>query len=521
MALQTLREYLWSVAWHLVKEQQFSILNIENSIAQESPALHFIKNQKREYFYIRLVPIEYAWPNQINQDRQLLEDKLKKTKFFYSAKQIHLLNIYIFPSDISGEMKQVIMNSAGQSEKKSKINWVPGFIVLDEQEVTIDHSLHSGFQVTSDWFRNIYHLSPKLPIYEMIEEIKQLEYKRSEEIRSFFQFGKPYFTYIFILINVVLYGLMEFAGGSSNPEILLQFGAKESYLISQGEYWRLISPIFLHIGFIHFALNNVALHYLGSLTERIYGSLRFFFIYLIGGIIGNVASFLFSAEAIGAGASGSIFALFGGILYFGLNNPNLFYRTMGRDIITIIGINLVFGILVPNIDNFAHIGGLVGGFLAAAVIHLPKQVKKRWLLTGLAFLVLVASVGAVAWASNFRDVKVSQIWLLKGQEALQNKNLEDAERYISEYIASYPEDPKGFFYYGNLQFEKQQFAIAKENYLEAIELNSQFAEARFNLALIYLYYEDNLEEGRKQLIKALEISPDFKEARDLLNKLDD
>ncbi len=520
--MQSLREYLWSIALNLVKDQQFSIINIDTSIAQESPILHFIKNEKREYFYIRLVPVDYVWPNQISQDRELIKEQLQKTKFYNVAKKFHLMNLYIFSSNSSEDVQQAILNEIGPSAKKSKIEEITGYIHLEQEEVKINKPLHQWLPLTPDWFTSLDHNSRNLSltVYEMIEEIKQVEYTREKEMKSFFHFGKPFFTYILIFINVILYGLMEYFGGSTNSEILLQFGAKESYLISQGEYWRLISPIFLHIGFIHFALNNVALHYLGNLTERIYGSFRFLFIYLIGGVIGNISSFLFSPDAIGAGASGSIFALFGALLYFGLNHPNLFYRTMGRDIISIIGINLVFGFVVPNIDNFAHIGGLVGGFFAAALIHLPKQINKRWILTGVSIIILITSLGSVWWASNHREVKVSQIWLLKGQKALQNKELEEAERYFSEYIHFYPDEAEGYFYYGNLLFEKEKFSAAKEKYLKAIELNSEFAEARFNLALIYLYYEDNLAETRKQLMKALEIRPDFKEAKDLLYNLD-
>ena len=97
-------------------------------------------------------------------------------------------------------------------------------------------------------------------------------------------------------------------------------------------------------------------------------------IYVVAGIFRTLASLLFS-PSISAGASGAIFGCFGALLYFGTIYPSLFKRTMGGNVLIVIAINLIFGFSVPGIDNAGHIGGLIGGYLAAAIVHFPKSTK--------------------------------------------------------------------------------------------------------------------------------------------------
>ena len=165
---------------------------------------------------------------------------------------------------------------------------------------------------------------------------------------------------------------MELFGSSRNTFILILFGAKYTPLILEGQWWRLITPMFLHIGIIHLLMNSMALYFLGTTVERIFGRFRFLFIFLLAGFMGNVASFVFSPQSISAGASGGIFGLFGALLFFRLVHPRPFFRTMGANIITLVGINLLIGFL-PGIDFAGHLGGLVGGFLAAAIVSLPRE----------------------------------------------------------------------------------------------------------------------------------------------------
>jgi rhomboid protease GluP len=146
--------------------------------------------------------------------------------------------------------------------------------------------------------------------------------------------------------------------------VLLQYGAKENTLILQGQYWRFLTPVFLHVSLFHLVLNMLNFVLLGLYLERLFGPIRFLLIYLLSGVISCIASFLFSADAVSAGASGAIMGLVGAYSAFivvhrkAMAWGGLFAILV---LILVIGINLAIGFIIPNVDNSAHIGGLVGG----------------------------------------------------------------------------------------------------------------------------------------------------------------
>lgn len=185
------------------------------------------------------------------------------------------------------------------------------------------------------------------------------------------------FTMIFIGINVGIFVLMCLAGGfavtSVDPLVLVGFGAKQNALIAEHhQYWRLITSIFIHIGIIHLLVNNYALWIIGQEIERIYGSARFVILYLATGIVGSIGSYVFNPQATSAGASGSIFGLFGVMAAFAFRYrkeiPEFISRDIKRRIIPVIFINLLFGFSVRIVDNSAHIGGLLSGIALALIV---------------------------------------------------------------------------------------------------------------------------------------------------------
>jgi len=176
---------------------------------------------------------------------------------------------------------------------------------------------------------------------------------------------QPVFVYSIASINVLLWILLEVSGNSTNPSSLRKFGAIDSYLIWSGEYWRLASAIFLHVGASHLAINSISLVIMGGLTERLYGHRNFISIFLVTGIIGSTASYMnIENGVVGAGASGAIFGCLGSLVSF-------FYirkETLGKSgkqtlngLIILALVNLAFGFVIPAIDNWAHIGGFIAG----------------------------------------------------------------------------------------------------------------------------------------------------------------
>ena len=187
---------------------------------------------------------------------------------------------------------------------------------------------------------------------------------------------RPLFTYIFLGANIVIFLLMALAGGSTNESTLMAFGVKSNPAIARGEWWRFITPIFIHIGMLHLFFNSYALWIVGPQVEKLYGAARFVILYVLTGVAGVYASYFYHPQSESAGASGAIFGLFGVLLVFGVRYrnsiPPFFKRAVGTGVLPVIVINLIIGFTIPAIDNSAHLGGLLAGAALAALVPFQK-----------------------------------------------------------------------------------------------------------------------------------------------------
>lgn len=204
----------------------------------------------------------------------------------------------------------------------------------------------------------------------------------------------PYVTYILLGLNILVYFLMNIIGflfRIDQSTLLLYFGAKHNLLIAYGQYWRLFTAMFLHIGILHLFFNSYALYIYGPVVERLFGKSKFAVIYILSGLTGSLFSYIFSLNP-SAGASGAIFGLMGSLLYFRKRKQDVFKRIFGTRLLMIIFINLFYGLIQPGIDNWGHIGGLIGGYLVGNAVGLYKEnrfgLRKSiaWILITLLFL---------------------------------------------------------------------------------------------------------------------------------------
>ncbi len=160
--------------------------------------------------------------------------------------------------------------------------------------------------------------------------------------------------------------LLNIWNNTESGDVLVAYGAKENTLILQGQYWRFITPIFLHATILHVGLNMLNLVILGVFVERMAGHLRFLLIYFVTGVVSIIASFLLSPGEVSVGASGAIFGLVGAYSLFILMHRKALPRGGIPAIlwlVIVIGANLSIGLFIPNIDNYAHLGGLLSGCL--------------------------------------------------------------------------------------------------------------------------------------------------------------
>jgi len=177
-------------------------------------------------------------------------------------------------------------------------------------------------------------------------------------------------SYGIIAVNVALFLLDQLMGRRN----LIILGAKWAPAIWSGQYYRLLTAVFLHWDIMHLLMNCYAIYLLGPFLERSLGRARFLAVYLMGGVIGSAASLLFRPDTISVGASGAVFGLFGWLLFTRWRRPLSIPPALNQWITSILILNIVITLLPgTRIDMWGHFGGLAGGFLAGFVVGLPGQ----------------------------------------------------------------------------------------------------------------------------------------------------
>lgn len=176
----------------------------------------------------------------------------------------------------------------------------------------------------------------------------------------------PFVSYSLLAVTVVVY-LFQFGSQYlAGVDIPAGVGMKINEYILRGEYWRFITPVFLHGSLLHIAFNMYAVNVLGPSLERFYGHWQFLAMYLISGFAGVVGSFAFTANP-SLGASTAVFGLLAAQGVFAYRNQQVFgarARSVFHNVIRIAFINLLIG-MTPGIDNWGHLGGLLGGLMIA------------------------------------------------------------------------------------------------------------------------------------------------------------
>ena len=191
-------------------------------------------------------------------------------------------------------------------------------------------------------------------------------------------FGQAPVTPILIGLNILVFVAMVLSGISvTEPTVmqLLTWGANFGPLDRAGQWWRLLTACFLHIGILHIGFNMYVLYQAGPFTERLFGPWRYLAIYLLAGVGGNLLGLWLHPMTVSAGASGAIFGVYGGLLAFLLRERAALrpeaVRSIGQSALIFIGFNLFYGMASAHTDLTAHIGGLVTGFLAGLVLARP------------------------------------------------------------------------------------------------------------------------------------------------------
>ena len=493
----------WRLVYELVITHRYRILKLN-----DNGEVWLELMERRDKKMIRLLRYDIDWGNWLVRDIEKVSKVIKQYKKQSYRKKVDAYNVYVstYPPvddwdhevDDSNKIESTLIELANCEEEIEKL-----FKSLSLPSPNI-----------KSWYSDM--VDPHL----LINSIRHTEKTRMQEEKDLLFAKKPFLTYILVAINVIMFFLLEWTGSSTDLTTLIKFGAKYNTAILEGDWWRFVTPMFLHIGFLHLLMNTLALYYLGISVERIYGTWRFLIIYFAAGIVGGVASFAFTTQ-VSAGASGAIFGCFGALLYFGVAHPSLFFRTMGGNVFAVLAINLAFGFLVPMVDNSAHIGGLLGGFLASAFVHLPNHKK---LLRQLAALLLFSAIigAGLAYGFYFSDQKEDPLVVVGqlSQQLIEAGEYEKANHVLSEVVQTNNEVPPEILFllsYTEIKLGQTEKAISL---LETVvEEKNEFHEAYYNLALLYLDLGD-YEKAEVSIQKALKIKPHEGDYRTLLTEIE-
>ncbi|MCI5835098.1 MAG: rhomboid family intramembrane serine protease [Firmicutes bacterium] len=226
---------------------------------------------------------------------------------------------------------------------------------------------------------------------KITNDLNQKSLEESKTVEKVFKIKKPIITYSIIAINIIVFILMYILGnGSTDPYTLIKFGANYRGSVINHEFYRLITCAFIHIGFMHLTLNTYSLYVIGVQLESYFGKLKYIIIYLFSAITASLMSVILT-DSISAGASGALFGLLGALLYFGYHYRVFLGGVLKSQIIPLIIVNLAFGFMMSGIDNAAHIGGLIGGFLIAMAVGVPNKSSKSDIINGIIMSIIYIS----------------------------------------------------------------------------------------------------------------------------------
>jgi rhomboid protease GluP len=317
-------------------------------------------------------------------------------------------------------------------------------------------------------------------------------------------------TQLLLGANVVVFLAMALASGSimdfSGP-VMVRFGANFGPFTLSGQWWRLLTYMFLHGGLMHIAFNMWCLWDLGGLCESLYGRWTFAAIYLITGIAGGLASMGWNPGVLSVGASGAIFGLAGALIssfYLGeFSVPRVAIQGTLRSLLFFVGFNVLFGSMVSGIDNACHAGGLVSGLILGALIaRAAPQPDKPLRRAGiLLFMVLILGGSAVA----IHRWRGSGIHFGSAMDA--GRNIDRMIGELQKKIQQSPRDASAHYALAHAYFSKGQFPEGEGELKRVLDLQPQNTRARLDLGAGYLRQEQP-KAAQEEFTKVVAQEPD-------------
>ncbi len=317
-------------------------------------------------------------------------------------------------------------------------------------------------------------------------------------------------TQVLFGANVMVFLAMAIASGSImgfSGQVMVHFGANFGPFTLSGQWWRLLTYMFLHGGLMHIAFNMWCLWDLGALCESLYGRWTYATIYLITGIAAGLASVGWNPGVLSVGASGAIFGLAGALIssfYLGeFSLPSVAIKGTLRSLLFFVGFNVFFGSVVSGIDNAAHGGGLVSGLIVGALIaRLAPQHDKPLRRAGvLLFMVLIVG-GSALGIHRWRG---SGIHFGSAMDA--GRNVDRMIGELQKRVQQSPQDASAHYALAHAYFSKGQFSEGESELKRVLDLQPQNTRARMDLGAVYLR-QDQPKAAQEEFAKVVAQEPD-------------
>ena len=374
--------FVMKVIHYFMTKKNYSpiiIKGIENEI--------WLDNPKEEFRIIRIIT------KSIYNDEQFEFDTIKMKNIISQIKR-KTLNPFV---DVLTIYTSVGDNFSKKIENNKKYKYI---IASNEEELLSNeiikkyyNDIEEGLKFDEDGFSLLGKIATDIGKKNIEENVRY---------NDMFQPKKPYITYLLIIVNIVIFVLMYiFGNGSEDNNTLVKFGATVPELVRNGEYYRLITNAFLHIGILHLIFNMYSLFILGPNIEHLFGKGKYICIYLFSAIMGSLFTLVLQgSNTISAGASGAIFGLLGSLLYVGYNYKGFFGNRIIGQVLPVVIINLIISFTMPGISWSAHVGGLLGGIAVSYMLGTGDEKDNYKRITGLIFTLVLT--GFMVWMAFFK-----------------------------------------------------------------------------------------------------------------------
>lgn len=372
-------EVIMKLVHYFITEENYNPI-VVNGVKDEI----WLENSDGPYRIIRINSNNIFNKEQLNYDYFKIESIVRQIKKKTFSFNVNTLNILL---DVNEDL-----------EIEPTKDITPVSLVGNDLNIT-DKGILEAFPNINDKL-----LKDTTGVDLIINVTKDINEKTERENRVYEKTFKPkkiVFTNLIILACIIMF-IIEFI--MDGPDILfngvttmtaLKLGANLRALLQANEIWRLVTAAFLHANLMHLAVNMYSLYVVGSQIETFLGKAKFLIVYLVSAITGCLLSAVASSNP-SVGASGAIFGLLGSLLYFGYHYRTYLGNVVKSQIIPIIVFNLFLGFMTPGIDNFAHIGGLVGGIFSTMALGIDGRSKNYEKINGaLCLIIFVAFLSYV------------------------------------------------------------------------------------------------------------------------------